>query len=419
MIKILVLTIGFQGIFYLFYRILLSKETFYTLNRFYLLTTSFLAILIPFIPKIYSPFNGFASGIIPLPEVLITWQHNDFSIVSSSFPMVGFSILVWIYLLGVAGMSLLFVRKFYKLYHLIKKGRKERKKTFVLVYIPDSSSIFSFLHYIFLGDQVVQKEAILTHEMVHINHKHSWDLLWFEFQKIIFWFNPFPYLYQRNISMLHEFIADKETLKHEDKQYINYLLNAVFHVEDVSFINQFYHNSFLKKRIIMMTKNNSSAWKQVKYVAVIPLLVVMLFSCSQTEQKPNVQTIPDVQVTIDGVPFSSVDQVPIYPGCESLTNQEEQKKCFSKSIQQFVAQKFNIKLAQTLDLKPGKKRIFVLFYIDSNGNITKVKARAPHKKLEEEAKRVVKLLPKMTPGMENGTRVTVKYALPITFVVEE
>ncbi len=120
---------------------------------------------------------------------------------------------------------------------------------------------------------------------------------------------------------------------------------------------------------------------------------------------------------VEDVPFSIIEDVPVYPGCKG--NKKQLRDCLSKNVQKFVSKKFNVDLAQDLGLSPGKKRIFVMFKIDKNGNISDVQARAPHKRLEAEAKRVVKLLPKMKPGKQRGRPVGVKYSLPISFVVQE
>ncbi|MFZ2284034.1 MAG: energy transducer TonB, partial [Lutibacter sp.] len=83
-----------------------------------------------------------------------------------------------------------------------------------------------------------------------------------------------------------------------------------------------------------------------------------------------------------------------------------------------VNSKFNADLASELGLTPGIKKIFVMFKIDKTGEITDIQARAPHKRLEAEAIRVVQSLPKMTPGKQRGRAVGVKYSLPIAFKVE-
>ena len=87
-------------------------------------------------------------------------------------------------------------------------------------------------------------------------------------------------------------------------------------------------------------------------------------------------------------------------------------------IAKFISRKFNTDLAQSLGLSTGKQKIFTVFKIDKKGNIVDIKARAPHKRLQEEAIRVINLLPKMEPGMQRKKPVVVKYALPITFSIE-
>lgn len=119
------------------------------------------------------------------------------------------------------------------------------------------------------------------------------------------------------------------------------------------------------------------------------------------------------------VPFSVIENVPIFPGCEKKKGNAAKKKCMSEKVSKFVNKKFNVDLASDLGLPSGKKRIFVSFKIDKNGNIVSVGARAPHPALEKEAKRVIKALPKMQPGKQRGKAVIVPYSLPISFVVQD
>ncbi len=119
---------------------------------------------------------------------------------------------------------------------------------------------------------------------------------------------------------------------------------------------------------------------------------------------------------MEDVPFAIIEDVPIYPGCKGT--KAELKECLQDKIAKHVNSKFNADLASDLGLTPGVKKIFVMFKIDKNGNITDVQARAPHKRLEAEAIRVVESLPKMIPGKQRGRPVGVKYSLPIAFKVE-
>ena len=129
-----------------------------------------------------------------------------------------------------------------------------------------------------------------------------------------------------------------------------------------------------------------------------------------------IEADPIVEDIIDEVPFLILEDVPVFPGCKG-TN-EERKDCFTKKISKFVNRKFDSGLAEELGLPTGIQRIFILFKIDKNGNITDVQARAPHKKLQDEAIRVINLLPKMEPGKQRGKPVNVKYSLPITFKIQ-
>jgi protein TonB len=126
-----------------------------------------------------------------------------------------------------------------------------------------------------------------------------------------------------------------------------------------------------------------------------------------------------VDVTIDepiDEIFINVEEAPVFPGCNGT--KEEKRACFVDQIGRFINRKFNTNLASDLGLTPGVKRIFVIFKIDKTGEIVDIRARAPHKRLQEEAIRVIKLIPKMTPGKQSGKPVGVKYSLPIAFKVE-
>ncbi len=132
---------------------------------------------------------------------------------------------------------------------------------------------------------------------------------------------------------------------------------------------------------------------------------------------PPINNNENMVIEDDGsVSFAIIEDVPVFPGCEG--SKEELRICLQKKITQHVNRNFNVGLATELKLKPGINRIFVLFKIDKDGNITDVKARAPHQKLADEAIRVVNLLPQMIPGKQKGDAVGVKYSLPIAFKVE-
>lgn len=120
------------------------------------------------------------------------------------------------------------------------------------------------------------------------------------------------------------------------------------------------------------------------------------------------------------VPFSLVEQVPVYPGCAPSLLQEAARKCMSNAIGRHVLQNFNTNLASTLNLPSGVIRIYVGFKIDKKGKVVDILTRAPHPALEKEARRVINLLPQLeSPGMQKGKAVNVPYGLPITFNIAE
>ena len=142
---------------------------------------------------------------------------------------------------------------------------------------------------------------------------------------------------------------------------------------------------------------------------------------SETDMEEEIIEVEEVEVEeieedIE-VPFSVIENVPVYPGCEKGNNAKK-KACMSEKISKFVQKKFNTELAGELGLT-GRQRINVIFKIDKNGNITGVRSRAPHPRLEKEAARVINMLPKMKPGKQRGKAVIVPYSLPIVFQVQD
>ena len=215
----------------------------------------------------------------------------------------------------------------------------------------------------------------------------------------------------------------------------------------------------------MLQKSKSRTIAKTKYLLILPLLVVMLtyVSCTTQENSQPIESEGTITTQIDNlieqieakgkvtkeekikiellmylalessennsnvtknynqgvdVPFGVIEQVPLYPGCENLGSNEEQKKCMTSKISNFVTSNFDTSIGKALKLT-GVNRVIVQFKIDNTGEIVDVKSRAPHPKLEEEAKRVINSLPQMTPGEQNGKAVAVMYSLPIVFEVKE
>lgn len=583
MITYIIQIIAFQLIFLLVYEALLKKETFFNYNRWYLLSTSVLSLLLPFI-KIESFTKTLPSKyVVVLPEVVLGNVHKTPQIITEASTITNqtsWLTLNNIIILGSCIAFLIFVFKLSKLLKLWAKSKKVKSNGYQILSLPNTTFAFSFFSYVFIGNQLTeqQKESILAHELIHVKQKHSIDLLWLEVLKIALWFNPLVYVYKGYLIQVHEYIADQNAIKTVNKKdYYQRLLQQIFDVKSLPFVNPFFKQSLIKKRIIMLQKSKSKPVYLIKYLLLIPMITAMLVysSCSQDEtnkanteqttlteeelvekylndyrskykdnieklfsenktdynnylntldqyarlkakflfmaevhkektgkdsnilkvlknetyqdylknketqeskdnwignpkrgtlrllvedldnltteeealkqsklaqineeewyhalvisdgyrhikievREPKGDYIHDSNNEID-VPFSVIEQVPLIEGCETVFNIKEQKECFSNKINEHVMKNFNTELANNLDLEKGVKRIFVSFKIDVNGDVVNIKARAPHKDLEEEAIRVINLLPKMTPGTDKGKQVNVPYSLPITFKVD-
>ncbi|MDY0780690.1 M56 family metallopeptidase [Tenacibaculum sp. IB213877] len=460
MINYIIQVILFQVLFLLVYDLFLSKETFFNKNRFYLLSTSLGSFLLPLIK-----IQGLQKSVpqeytILLPEVVLSPQK----VIQQQVWYQSINYLDVLFWVGVSVFLVVFIIKLMNILQLIFTHKIIQEKDYKLVLLPKNSKAFSFFNYIFLGEEIPsdKKDKIIQHELIHSKQKHTIDLLCFEFLKIFMWFNPMIWVYQHRISLVHEFISDDEVSKSTStKTYINNLLSEIFQVESISFINQFYKHSLIKKRIRMMTKTKSKQIKQVKYLLLVPVLASMLFytACSENEP-PNEQNMvtehstkfkEEIKIRNNNyylkeegnllkiynekgkeghledlymekkmgeldknriVPFSIVHKVPKFVG------KEEGKEAFNKNLNLFIKENFNSKLANSLGLKKGENRIWVQFKIDREGNIIDAKARAPHSALKSEALRLIHKLPKMEAGEYYGEKVITSYVLPISFNVE-
>jgi len=284
----------FQLFFLLVYEIFLKKETFFNYNRIYLLTTPVLAFIIPWLRLEFLVEAVPQNARIMIPQAISTGAD----IYTQKLPLViiygekGMELNWWLitYALGLLVSSILFFIKYRNLNKLFHFKQISKEKDFRIIEIPNSSTACTFFNTVFIGDQLSEneKQQILSHELVHVKEKHSYDLVFFELLKIIFWFNPLIYIYQTRIAGLHEFIADEEVVKTtERKTYYQQLLNTAFSTQNISFINQFFNHSLIKKRIFMLQKNKSSKLSQFKFLLVIPLMLAMLtyVACSDIETK--------------------------------------------------------------------------------------------------------------------------------------
>ncbi len=451
MIHTILQILVFQLLFLAVYDLFLKKETFFNLNRVYLLLTPILSIVLPYVSLDFLQQNIPQEYVIQLPAVIL----GNTALEAGSDATFWLSTLNSLWIIGILATSFIFSLKLLKIFKLRVSGTRENIKGTSLILLPETDLAFSFFNTIYLGKDISQenKASIIAHEKVHIQQKHSLDLLYFELLRIVFWFNPLVYMFQNRIATLHEYIADSEITRDKDKkQYYQNLLSEVFQTEQISFVNTFFKQSLIKKRIIMLQKSKSQKGAQVKYLLLLPIIFSMLFytACSDnpkvdTDQQSEAEILnkikeqeeakieeyrinqekENITVQIDtimggdpvtDVPYSVIDQVPTYPGCSG--DNETMRKCMSSKIAESINSNFNTSIANDLNLS-GRQRIAVQFKIDKTGNVTDVRARAKHPELETEAMRVVNLLPQMKPGEQKGEKVGVLYSLPIVFNIVE
>ncbi|WP_423997470.1 TonB family protein [Maribacter sp. IgM3_T14_3] len=418
MIQYILECIAFQLLFLVIYDFFLKKETFFQWNRVYLIGTFVLSLVLPWV-KIEAFKQQVPQTIARYPEYL--WGLQNEAVVVQVQESVSWN-LTWqegVFYGGMLLASLFFILKIRQLYLLRKSGEKISYPLFTQIVIENSSIAFSFFKSIFIGDKVLKMkhDAIIAHELVHIKQRHTYDLLFFEFMRIVGWFNPLVYVYQNRISELHEFIADVQVSKEHKSDHYEQLLAQVFQTEHISFINQFFTQSLIKKRIIMLQKSKSKKVWQLKYLLLVPMVLGMLLytSCEVDPKSDSKETIDSTSLKSSlEFSYAVVDEAPIFPGCEDA---EDKRACFNEKIQQHIGKHFNYpQEAQDANIEG---RVSVMFNINSEGIIENIKLRGPDKLLEDEVERIIKRLPKMTPGKNDGVAVNVPFSIPVQFKLDD
>lgn len=461
----------FQLLFLIVYDLFLKRETFFNTNRWYIVGSVILSFFLPLIKiDFFKQITGDTAPVFQLPEVMINNTATPLaSTIEETTWYSEFTIAHGIWFIGFLVFLFLFLQKVKKLHNIKKSGTVISSEAITIVSLPNTSTGFSFMNTIYIGESLSeqQRETILQHERIHIHERHSIDLLFFEILKIFFWFNPIIYILQKRLVVLQEYIVDqKMVMQNNRSSYYQSLLSEVFQTDGISFINTFFNHSLIKKRIIMLQKTKSKKIVQLKYLVVIPVIYGMLFlsACSekangqeiaQDNAKESSEIIKNIEALKESIaakgnmtkeekeslkvlmaltseagindpqfkdiihlieiPFSVVDQVPAYPGCEGADNKLLQA-CLAKNIQELFLKEFNTKLANELDLN-GNIKIMTSFKIDANGKVTDIKAKNEHASLRDEAIRVLSKIPTMKPAMHDGVAVAVPYVQPIIFAI--
>lgn len=414
MINYIIQVVLFQVLFLVIYDVFLAKETFFNTNRAYLLGTLGLSFVLPAIK--FSFFEDLFNNTeeILLPEVVF---NPEKSIQLFIEPLQESNSISWISVLLISGIVvflILFIYKLVRILNLISANKTIKKSKYNLIKLQKTSAAFSFFRYIFIGESIESNQVknIIQHELVHVKEKHSYDLVFLEILRIVMWFNPMLFIYQKRLLTLHEFIADKMVIKKVEKEhYVDSLLSQFFSVQKISFINQFYKKSLIKKRIAMILKKQSNRKNQLKYLLLLPLIASMLsyIACSDSFSD---NSFDEQKMNLDAISFLKVDEAPTFPGCE-----RGDKNCFSQKVQQHFIRNFDQTLPKKLGLSNGRKRIFISFTVNTEGKIVDLKNRTPHEVIDEEVESIMSKLPRMIPGESGGNKVNVRYSIPIVIQV--
>ncbi|WP_395052976.1 M56 family metallopeptidase [Flavobacterium sp.] len=285
---------GLTLMFFLAYHFLLRKETFFNTNRWFLLSGLVTSVILPlfFIKKIvFVETQKIVSNAISNTNFKPVLTENTIENTTINW----FEISLYLY---ITIAIILFFKIIYDLFSLMKVFENKEitiDKNFKVIDTKQNIAPFSFFNYIVLNSSLytqAELESILLHEKIHSSQKHSIDVLITNLFTVIFWFNPILYWYKKAVIQNLEYIADSEAIAQiEDKKsYQMALLKVVSNQNCLPITNHFYQ-SLIKKRIVMLNKNQSQKRNSWKYAVILPALIgfVMLFQIKVIAQEREIK----------------------------------------------------------------------------------------------------------------------------------
>ena len=430
-------------LFYLFFRLLLSKETFHRFNRMALLGVLFFSLLIPCIEVTTRHQVEVQQAVLSIEQLLLMAELEatpaNVGAVQETPTISWVQIVLLVYL---AGILFLVCRNIYSLiclFRLVHSGKHEKlEKGVTLVVHNQEIAPFSWMKYIVISRKDLEENGreILIHEMAHIHHRHLVDLLVADICIFFQWFNPGAWLLKQELQNIHEYEAD-ETVINEGvnaKEYQLLLIKKAVGTRLYSMANSFNHSK-LKKRITMMLKEKSNPWARLKYLYVLPLAAIAVTAFARPEISEKMEEISAVKVNdlaeivqekvlqdtvkvskdekkdalvVTGVKskeeeeiviFEVVEQMPEYPGGMS-------------ALQKYLSEKI---AGSPMKGKAGG-RVMVGFTVAETGKIKDVRVlQSDEASLNQEAERIVSEMPDWILGKQRGRPVPVKYTVPIRF----
>ncbi|MFS2876576.1 M56 family metallopeptidase [Bacteroides thetaiotaomicron] len=292
------------SLFYLFYRLLLSKETFHRFNRIALLGILFLSLLIPFIEVTTAHQTELSQTVLTVEQLLMMAEAMDPAEMSVAQPeelsISWVQVLLLFYLVGIIFFACRNLYSLSRLLLLIKSGKRERLEGGVrLIVLEREVAPFSWMRYIVISRKDLEEDGreILIHEMAHIQNRHSIDLLVADICIFFQWFNPGIWLLKQELQNIHEYEADETVINEgiDAKDYQLLLIKKAVGTRLYSMANSFNHSK-LKKRITMMLKEKSNPWARLKYLYVLPLATITVTAFARPEISERVEEISAVKV---------------------------------------------------------------------------------------------------------------------------
>ena len=457
-----------MAVFYLFYRLLLSRETFHRFNRIALLGILSLSCLLPLAEVSVKHPAEMYQTMMTWEQLLLLADVTDaagYAVDAQENTAVWIQVLLLVYLLGILFFIFRNAYSLLRLCSLLKSGRTEKIGKYVITVSKAVLAVhereippFSWMKYVVISQKDLDENGreILIHELAHIRNRHSWDLLAADICIFFQWFNPAAWLLKRELQNIHEYEADETVINEgvDAKQYQLLLIKKAVGTRLYSMANSFNHSK-LKKRITMMLKEKSSPWARLKYLYVLPVAAIAVTVFARPEVSETVEEISAVKVNdlaaivetkvsesvgqllpVQSLPKDSLKQkgkaatqqmdeltVVGYAPKDSLKNEEpifevvEQMPLFPGGIEaliQYMGQ--NVRYPVEAQKAKVQGRVVVSFIVGKTGDIRKVHVlRGVDPALDAEAVRVVESMPKWTPGMQDGKEVAVRYTIPVMF----
>ena len=400
----------YLGLFYAFYLLFMRRTTFFRLNRVLLLAGSYLCLLLPLI-RLRS-----GSAIDITSELTISGIGAEPGNLELQATIPWKEVLLAIYIIGTLITLALFLISARKMRQTVRKGEFTERDGCRLVILEQDAPSFSWGRKVVMSRKDIQENpAIFTHELMHVQCRHSLDLVLFMPLQIIFWWNPLVWITREELRLLHEYEADEGVIKQgiDASQYQLLLVRKAVGDHRFSLASGFQHAK-LKNRITMMLKPASSSWIRWSYLALIPVLAAFMFACNparnsdETTPAPEPE-LPDVQETRssesseqEAVPFQLIEKKPTFNGDDAIE--------FSKWVNS------QLHYPEQAKTDGAQGRVILQFTIDTDGEMRDIRVlRGVREDLDAEALRVISSSPKWEPGMRDGKAVPVTFTFPVVY----